>query len=345
MKLSKSKAFASFLSRIKNKKLLILCHAGADVDAFSAAACLKLALGKKFSITIGVPDHINQSAKALSQNFKIPYTINPTNFSQFDGIIICDLNSVEMLGSLKESFLAFKKPVLVIDHHSVQNEHLTSKEFELIDASKTSTNEILFEILKENKYSFSNEMLLLTASGIITDSAHFLVGSSETFEIMSFVLKKTKKSLAQIVSLFSVQRDVSERIAKLKSAQRVKIFKVNEFIVVTTDIGSFEATAASSLVKLGADVAFAGDEEKGSIRISGRANNYFVEKTSYNLAVNVFEVLQSEFGGSGGGHPAAAAFNCKVSSQVSLELLLKRCVELSAQFFSKKGNTQIKEYD
>ncbi|MDO8537517.1 MAG: DHH family phosphoesterase, partial [archaeon] len=84
------------------------------------------------------------------------------------------------------------------------------------------------------------------------------------------------------------------------------------------------------------------DLEKGNIRISGRANNYFVEKTGFNLAVHVFEKLQSEFGGSGGGHPAAAAFNGRATD---LALLLRRCVELTAEFFSKKGKAQIKEYD
>ena len=339
---SKSNAFALFLSQTKSK-ILILCHAGADVDSFSAAACLKLALGKKFSVTIGVPDHINLSAKSLSQSMKIPFIINPKNFSQFDGIILTDLNSAEMLGSLKQEILSFKKPILVIDHHSNSNELLaSSKEFSLIDDSRVSTNEIVYEILKENNYSFSNEMLLLIASGIITDSAHFLVGNAETFSIMAEVLRKTKKSIPEIVSLFSVQRDFGERIAKLKSAQRVKIFKINEFIVVTTDIGSFEATAASALVKLGADIAFAGDEEKGMIRISGRANNHFIEKNKFNLAKDVFEKLSQELGGSGGGHAAASAYN---GSGTDLPLFLRKCVDLTAEFFSKKGKAQVKEYN
>ena len=60
-------SFSSFLSQAKGKRLLLLTHAGCDVDALSAAAALKLALEKHCQPVLGVPEHLNLAAKALAK--------------------------------------------------------------------------------------------------------------------------------------------------------------------------------------------------------------------------------------------------------------------------------------
>jgi nanoRNase/pAp phosphatase (c-di-AMP/oligoRNAs hydrolase) len=329
-----------FFKTRKQKKILILTHAGCDVDAIASAGALYFCFKKRQKISIGVPDHLNVFAKSLAEKLKVPFSINP-GLEGIDALVLVDFNSFKMLGSMEQAVRDFKKPILLIDHHSKSTDKIT-KDI-VLDSTAVATTEIVFKLLKKSKTKLSQAAAICIVAGIITDSANFLVAGKETFSIMSVALKETKKPFAEISSFFSVEQDISEKIAKLKAAKRVRIFKVSDFIVATTSVGCFEADAASALVRLGADIAFAGDVDNGKLKISARASNSFVRRTSFNLAKNVIERLEESFSGSGGGHAAAAAFNGKAET---IESALQKCVELSQEFIkAKTGNSETKEYD
>jgi nanoRNase/pAp phosphatase (c-di-AMP/oligoRNAs hydrolase) len=331
-----------FLSKTKaGSKLLIVTHFGADVDAIAAAAALFFALRKRFKIEIAVPDHIGLQAKAFAQNIGIKYSIAPSNISSFDALIIVDLNSFKMLGKMAQQVKAFRKPVLLIDHHEKSREKIASPGLAIVSSEFVSTTELIFDLLKQNKIPLGRQSAASIAAGIITDSAGFLVADHETFGIMAEVLKKSGMPFSGLLSLFQVAEDASEKIAKLKAARRVRIFRLGDFIAVSTTVGCFEADAATILVKIGADIAFAGSEEKG-VRISGRASNNFIKKTGFDLAKDVFEKLPGFFGGNGGGHAGAAAYN---SDSGGIEAALQKCIALSFDFLKAKGKAaEIREY-
>ena len=164
------------------------------------------------------------------------------------------------------------------------------------------------------------------------------------------VLRTTKKIWnirdifkEQLVELFEIDSDLSEKIAKLKAARRAKIYNSHNHIIVTTEVGAFEPSAASVLVRLGADVAFAGaTDDKGKMLISARCRNSFRDKSGFNIVTDVFSKLPGFFDGEGGGHPAAAAFNGKGDAIQAL----KKCVELTDNALEKKygKGAQLKEY-
>lgn len=330
-----------FLNKTKKgARILILTHAGGDVDALASAAAILFSFGKEYKMEIGVPEHINLNAKALGQNLKIPYTISPS-VEDFDALILVDFNSFKMLGRMAQNVKEFKKPILLIDHHTPSGEKITPNS--LIEPEAVATVEILFDLLKKDKIKIGQKAAECIAAGIITDSAGFLIADAETFSIMAEVLEIAKKPFGEIFSLFQKEEDFSEKIAKLKAARRVRIFKVNDSIAATTTVGCFEADAASVLSRLGADVAFAGDVDNGKLKISGRANPSFVRKNSFDLARDVFEQLEAYFSGSGGGHPGAAAFN---GTADAIEPVLQKCVELVQDFLKKKyGHADVKEYE
>jgi len=178
-------------------------------------------------------------------------------------------------------------------------------------------------------------------AGIVTDSAYFLTANSKTFAIVSEALAKSGKSFSSILSLFKVRQTFDEKIAKLKAAKRARIFLVSDYIVATSDIGAFESDAASILVKIGADIAFAGDSSEGKLRISGRASQKAIKKTGFSLAKHVFQQMPKFFQGSGGGHAGAAGFNGKGKD---VKPALAKCVELTKKFFQKKKGCRFKEY-
>lgn len=325
----------------KNSRILVLTHAGADVDALASAAALLYALNSKYKIEIGVPDHTNIYGRALAKNLKIPFTISPRNLADFDALILVDFNSYKMLGSMEQSVREFNKTVLLIDHHSKNTEKITP--LAIIRPQAVATAEIIFDLFKENKIKITPKIAELIAAAIITDSAGFMVADSETFEIMAETMRIAKKPFSEIASLYQIEEDISEKIAKLKAAKRVRIFKMNDSIIATTSVGCFEADAASALQRLGADVAFAGDVDNNKLKISARASANFARKNSFSLARDVFEPLEQFFDGTGGGHPGAAAFNGKAES---IEPVLQKCLELMQEFFKKKsGHSDTKEYD
>lgn len=322
------------LSFFHKKKVLLLAHSGADVDAVAGCTALFLALRKKADVKIGVVSHINLPAKALAKNMKINYSINP-DLNAFDCVTAVDFNSEEMAGSLKESFPSFKGKIFAIDHHTKSKKPLTKNA--IVKEEAVSTTEILYEMFKKNKVTITPKIAQALAAGIITDSAHFLTADSKTFSIMADLMEKGGKPFASLNALFRIKADVSEKIAKLKAAKRVRIYKLGNFIAATSDVGAYEADAATVLVKVGADVAFVGDLENSRLRISGRAGNEFVKKTNLDLAENIFQPLGKFFKGSGGGHAAAAAFN---GTAESLDAAMEKCITLLSEFFGK----QAKEY-
>lgn len=331
----------SFLKKQKKTaRILLVTHAGCDIDALASAAALQLAFAGKYKMQIAVPEHLNLSAKALAKNLQIKYEIN-ANINNFDSLILLDLNSFKMLGAMEKSIRETKKPILLIDHHVKSADKITANA--IIRPEAVASAEIVYDLLKENKAKITPKIAELIACGIITDSAGFMVADHETFSIMAETMKIANKPFSAIVSLFELEEDISEKIAKLKAAKRVRIYKIRDFIVTTTSVGCFEAEAASALVRLGADIAFAGDVEEGKLKISARAKHSFLRKTGFDLAKHVFEPLEKIVPGNGGGHAGAAGYN---GVSENFDEAMQKCLSLVQEFAKTRfGSADTKEYD
>ncbi|MBI2530104.1 MAG: DHH family phosphoesterase [Candidatus Diapherotrites archaeon] len=331
-----------FLSGMLHKRVLVLTHSAADIDAISAAGALYFTFRKNSSISIGIPEHINTNAKQLARSLKIPYAMNPGNFGDYDCIILVDFNSRDMLGSLQGALQAFNKPVLLIDHHNLSSDKIASPELSIIRPECISTTEVIHDLLKLANLQMNAETAKCIASGIYADSAGFSVADHETFRIFADVLEKAKINFSQLLELFSAEEDFSEKIAKLKAAKRASIFKIAGYIAVATEVSCFEASAASSLIRVGADISFAASSDKKEMRISARASNEIVRKFNFDLTRDIFAKMANEFDAKFGGHPGAAALNAKNADS---EKALKRCIELAHEFLkSHIRGAKMKDY-
>lgn len=326
------------LSPLYGKKVLLLAHSGCDVDSLGSAAAIHFSIIGKSGTTIGVPGHINSSAKALAQKLSIQYKLNPS-LSDFDCVVCLDFNEAGMLGPLKNDFLAFRGEKFLVDHHCANKNPIAPRNNSAVSEKAVAATEVVYDLLRASKLKIPRKALACIACGIITDSASFLVADHETFSIMAQIMRKAKMPYRELVRLFREDIDVSQKIAALKAARRCRIFRSGDSLFVTSDVGAFEADAAATLVRIGADAAFCGDSEKGAIRVSGRANNNWAAKHNVNLAKDVFEKLEGFFPGTGGGHSGAAGFNG--NGQDAWPVLIK-CVELAHQKTCASG--QLKEY-
>jgi nanoRNase/pAp phosphatase (c-di-AMP/oligoRNAs hydrolase) len=122
--------------------------------------------------------------------------------------------------------------------------------------------------------------------------------------------------------------DYGEIMAKLKGAQRLKVYRVGDWTASTSIIGSFQAHVARSLISLGADVAVVGGKSEGEARVSLRSTQRFSDVTKVELGTQVAEEVAKSLGGHGGGHATAASFSTAATEDEAIEGCMKRLAEL-----------------
>ncbi len=340
--MSELNSFLPF-SLIKGKKVLLLTHRGADVDAISSCGALYFSLKKNAKLVIGIPEHINKQAKHLAEKFSIPFTVNP-DLNKFDVIILVELNSWKMLGEYADKIKNFSGEKFLIDHHVLTGDKIVSKQKMLVDQKAVSCTQVVLRFLKSKKIKISPKTASLIVCGVITDSGQFYHADEKAFHDVSEMLKISKHPYDKLLSFLTRDFEKGEKIARLKSAKRVKIFGAGDFIIALSEVGAYESQAASALVKIGADAAFVGTfyEKENETVVSGRASYSMVKSGHIDLARNIFVPLKNFFKGEGGGHAGAAAFNC---SNVQPEKVLKKCLDLTFENLKKQNsNLKLKKF-
>jgi len=269
--------------------ILLLSHVG-DMDACSSAVAFE-ELAKKTSkakLEFAISGTLNRDGEKILKMFGLKAKkLKEVNLEDFDKLVLLD-TSEDLVKDIVKKF----KDVLVLDHH-VQSKTFTHA---------VSTTEIIFDLFRQNKVKITEKAAKAITFGIISDTAGLRFAKTRTFEILSELLKENKLEYQKLLEEIAEEKEVSEKLAWLKAAQRLQVHNVGDKILVISKVGGFESSAASKLMALGADVALVISHKPNETRIVGRA------KTGYNLA-EVFQEVASEVSGTGGGHPGAAAMN------------------------------------
>jgi len=297
-----SKKFVSLVE--ESSSFLLLAHRSPDIDSIASAAALCLALerrGKK--VVVSAAGVANGQITDFAGKFGVEIT--EPDFS-VDCIIVLDTNSPSLfdLESVKSS--SAKK--ILVDHHSPKKEIMQEFDECIVDESAVSATQIVYSLLKEMGEPITRETALLTCAGIVTDSANFIAATPEAFQVMAESLLSTKTSYQEVQKLISAPLEQSEKIARLKGAQRLELFREGKYIIVSSKVSSFEGSVARSLIRLGADVSFVAAAKEGEARISARARNSLTEK-GLHLGKDILPEISGLIGGDAGGHAAAAGAN------------------------------------
>lgn len=273
--------------------ILFLCHRNADPDAIGSAFALAEAAGG----TVGAVDTLNRAAAAVARYIGIPVVFQPA-VEDYDFVVVVDASTGAQINNLQLRRFAF------IDHHA--SIPLADRaEFYLHDDIARSSSEMVYGLLKDEGIEVTCSMATALLAGILTDTANFKYASSGTLRTAAELMDIGGAGLDDVYFILSsVPADVSMRIAMLRAASRAEIIRHDNWLIVTSLVGSFGGEAASALVGIGADVAFVGSELKGKTRVSARARRSAVD-AGVNLG-KLLEELGREYGGDGGGHDAAA---------------------------------------
>jgi len=247
-------------------------------------------------------------------------------------LIVLDTGTMRQLESWGEKIATANSARIFIDHHAPNPVTKRLADIYFVNEEATSTCEIIYALYQSFGFNPSADVAKALLIGIAYDSKHFSIGNVETFRAVSELLK-INGSIEEVLSSLSSEMTKGERIARLKAGQRLRIFNVEGWVVASSRVNSFQASAARSLITLGVDVSVVVGGEKGKVRASLRSSDGFHRATSIHLGIDVAEPLGEEFGGAGSGHVTSAGVN----GEGKPELMLKKAVEIISMMVITKS--------
>ena len=273
---------------------LVLVHGNADPDALASA----LGVQRSFpDVFIGTPGGLDRVSKLLAKNLGIE-TFEDVAKVHAARILILDTSGPEQLNGEFDLTNA-----IVVDHHT-RNPKWDGARMYHSDESKASCSEIVYELLKAAGKSPPREVSLALMFGILTDTGYFKFARPNTLVTFSELMALHDIHMDEAMNLADTETDISERISQLKGAQRLKYWKVGEFIVAASQGSAFEASVCKALLSLGADIAFVGSQRGDDFRVSARATQAMVRR-GIHLG-KLLGGIGAETTNGGGGHPGAA---------------------------------------
>ena len=290
------------------ESVVVLGHHNADPDAVGAAQGVKELienLKTDTSVHIVMPDDISKLSRQIITSLDI--AVSESYSGTFDTIVVVDSGGLNQLGEWNEIIKAHQQVVIVIDHHTLDNELAQFTDLLIHDDQASSASELVHKLYIQYAVKPSVNTAKALLAGIAFDTKFFSIGSSKTYEVVSALLAKLD-DLSQVMSLFQTETDVSERIARIKTAQRAEIHRIKDYIVAFSEVGSYQASGARALISLGAELAIVVGDEKAGLRASLRSSQGFFDASGVHLGELVSD-FAGVFGGSGSGHPTAAGYN------------------------------------
>ncbi len=307
------------------ESFLLLAHRSPDIDSIASAIAIKLTLEQKGK---DVKVSCLGTTKELIEHFahQLNVEITEPNYD-VDCIIVVDTNSPALFDF--EGVKKSKAKKILIDHHSPKTEVMNYFDECIIDETAVSTTQIVYFLLKELNQPMTRELAIAISAGIVTDSANFIAATPEAFHVLADSLTEAKVSFQDVLKTLAIPLDLSEKIARLKGAQRLEVFREGDYLIITSKVSSFGGSVARSLLKLGADVVFVAASKDDEARISARARTDLVEK-GFHLGRDILPSIANVIEGDAGGHAAAAGANGVNTTALDNALVI--CVSKTREF-------------
>jgi len=298
---SGEQGFLGFLRERSPRKVSILTHVGADPDAICSAFALRHLIRELLSAdaVVVAPGRLSSATKAILQRLAI--TISKPEFEDSDLVIVVDTSSLSMLGAAAQLVISSGVPIAQIDHHSPSASMGEIAVIRLLDEEAPSTTEIIYSLFKCAGIEVPENLAQVLMMGIVAESGRLsrLGGTS-----LSNLCELSKRGGDIEMALEALKRHLplDERIARLKSAQRLNLVRVDEILIAISDIGSYHASSANGLLALGADLATTLSKGKGALKITIRASENFISRTGIHVGRDICIPLGKILGGEGNGH-------------------------------------------
>lgn len=328
-----SSQIQNLINFIEKKSILITTHDLIDLDGlistillkkllerYSKARDIDLYYSEFLKNTLSFIKKITLEKKFLDINSLILKSKNLLD-KEFDVLIIVDTNSLNQVKVLADKPLKLNEiPIIFIDHHfkssSFEEDKLNN--LHIIDNSKTSTIEIVLEICNYLNYSISNNFKELIIAAILSDTGFLKHANNETFFNLASLLNDDI-DYQKIVAYLDNDLEISEKMARIKALQRVRMIRVSNWLIGVVQLSSFHASAANQLINLGFDVCLIYSNKKKDLRITARAKKHVCLSTGLHLG----KLFNSVGGANGGGHDGAACLKVEKDIEFVLEYIVE----------------------
>ena len=307
------------------RRAVLLCHINADPDAVCAAFAFSRLIQRlrpSLKVEVAAAQGPSRLSKFLLNSIPAELTAEP-QIESAEAIVLLDTNTIQQLGDWSKRVKESKAALVVIDHHASHPETERLATLTVADENASSTCELVYSLFKEAQVKPTVDEARALFLGIAFDTRHFVLASSNTFKTVADLVDIGLKP-EETLSLLSLPMDLSERIARLKASKRIKLSKLNHWLIAFSHVSAYQASAARALITLGADVAVVAGQRNEKIQISMRATRVFFDKTGVHLGRDIAKPLGEYLGGMGGGHAVAAGVN----GVGDVEASLKRCLRL-----------------
>lgn len=272
-----------------------LLHHNADADAVGAA----IALSKRWPGTIAAHEDVSAAARRLAERLKVRIEVDPPLDAYKLGVVL-DTGSAAVLGPLPKGL-----PLVVVDHHRPGG--WPNVVATLTDDTATSACEVALRLVWALGKGLTEDEAFALLCGLVADTQRFRLATKDTLS-NAFVLLDHGANLQEAVALLEQPpvEERSERIARLRAAQRAQVQEMGALLVATSQVNAYEASAAGALVRTGADIALVAAQREDKASVSGRLRQ--------GVQVDLAQVMQAAAkslgeGWGGGGHAGAAGLN------------------------------------
>ena len=309
----------------KAQLAVLLCHLNADPDAVCAAFAFSQLLKRlkpMLNIEIAAAQGPSRLSKSLLSHLPAELVMQP-RIEEAGIIVLLDTNTVQQLGEWGDRVKKSKAALIVIDHHASHPQTESLATLSVADEKVSSACEMVYRLYKEAQVDLAPLEAQALFLGIAFDTRHFVLANSTTFQVIADLIEAGVKA-DETLSMLSLPMAPSERIARLKASKRVKLIKINEWLIVFSNVSAYQASAARALISVGAHVAVVAGEKGDRIQVSLRATRDFHEKTSVHLGKDIAKPLGEYLRGMGGGHALSAGVN----GVGEVEASLKHCSRL-----------------
>jgi len=316
----------------KARTVLVMGHQNSDPDAVCSAyafAALVRRVNRKAKVTFASPGGVSKLSKQILQTIPLDVTEHP-EMSGMDLVVTIDTNTLQQLGELREPILQSAKPLVMIDHHAPHPENQKTATFVICDEKATSTCEMILDMYKQSHLVPSRTVCQALLVGLLVETGYLSIATRRTYE-SAYALVRSGADPEQAREITRATMDDSERIARIKSAQRVRIERVGKWVVALSEVGSYHASAARALVALGAHLAIVAGKRNDELTVSFRATRDFVSETGMHLGTDLANPLGTRMNGMGGGHATAAGANVTGNVNDALKISLG----LTREFLSR----------
>jgi bifunctional oligoribonuclease and PAP phosphatase NrnA len=301
--------FEDVISAIKAKKYItVLSHMSPDSDAYGSSCGLALALGglpNKEIWLCNVDAAIDSHAFLPGREFvKASLPSSDEWYSDQSLLVVLDCGDRKRIGDAWVPMLSRFPLVANVDHHN-GNENFGH--INVVLSERSSTCEIVFEIVQALPISVSRSVATNLMAGIVGDTGSFRYSkvTSRTFEIAGALVEAGANSERVATELFGSRPLEAVRLESLAIAS-MELLSNNRAAVMTVTADMLSETGASPSMTDGfAEKArdIHGVNVAALLRIDEG-----IWKVSMRSVSNSYDVSELARSFGGGGHKQAAAF-------------------------------------